>query len=164
SVLFDMQQGGDVFSVTNYFGNYAGVLESSLVGREEQPYRGSDAPCEPGFVVDGVRESDGQPNTTPVCPFNYWGAQYGNHESAIYDASYVKLREMKVGYRLPDGLVGRLGLSSANIAVVGRNLALWTDTPNIDPETAFDASNVQGIEFGQFPTARSIGFTVTVRP
>ena len=57
-----------------------------------------------------------------------------------------------------------LGFSSANIAVVGRNLALWTDAPHIDPETAFDASNVQGIEFGQFPSARSIGFTVTVRP
>ncbi len=164
SILFDMQQGGDVFSVTNYFGNYAGVLEESVIGREDKPYESPSSPCEPGILVDGVRQSDGQPNTNRVCPQNYWGDQYGNHESAIYDASYVKLREMKLGYRLPSSLISKLGFSSASIAVVGRNLALWTDTPNIDPETAFDASNVQGIEFGQFPSARSIGFTVTVRP
>ena len=157
SVLFDMQQGGDVFSVTNYFGNYAGVLESSLRGREEDF-------CDPGIVVEGVRQSDGQPNTTPVCPEDYFGGLYGNHESAIYDASYVKLRELKVGYRVPDSFVSRLGFSGANVSVIGRNLFLWSDTPNIDPETAFDASNVQGLEFGQFPTARSLGFSVTVRP
>ena len=167
SILFDMQQGGDVFSVTNYFGNYAGVLESSLQGREDAFYYDEDADevvCEPGIVVDGVRQSDGQPNTTEVCPDAYFGGLYGNHESAIYDASYIKLREMKLGYRIPDSWMSRIGFSSANVSLIGRNLFLWTDTPNIDPETAFDASNVQGIEFGQFPSARSIGFSVTVRP
>ncbi|HUE76841.1 MAG TPA: SusC/RagA family TonB-linked outer membrane protein [Longimicrobiales bacterium] len=157
SVLFDMQRGGDVFSVTNMFGDYAGVLTTSLRGRE-------DGVCDPGVLVEGVRESDGAVNTNRVCPINYFGGLYGLHEAHIYDASYVKLREMKLGYRLPDSLVGRLGFSSANISLIGRNLALWTDTPHIDPETAFDASNVQGIEFGQFPTARSLGFSVTIRP
>jgi TonB-linked SusC/RagA family outer membrane protein len=157
SVLFDMQQGGSVFSVTNYFGNYAGVLTSSLEGRENDT-------CDPGVLVDGIRQSDGQPNTTRVCPETYFGGLYGNQESAIFDASYVKLREMKLGYQLPQSLTGRFGFSSANVALVGRNLFLWTDAPHIDPETAFSAGNVQGIEFGQFPSARSIGFTVTVRP
>jgi hypothetical protein len=41
---------------------------------------------------------------------------------------------------------------------------MWSEIDNIDPETAFDASNVQGIEFGQFPTARSLGFSLTIRP
>jgi TonB-linked SusC/RagA family outer membrane protein len=157
SVLFDMQQGGDVFSVTNYFGNYAGVLESSLEGRENDI-------CDPGVVVEGIRQSDGQPNTTARCPQSYFHGLYGIQESAIYDASYVKLREVKLGYQIPQALTSRMGVSSANLAIVGRNLFLWTDTPNIDPETAFDASNAQGIEFGQFPSARSIGFTVSVRP
>jgi TonB-linked SusC/RagA family outer membrane protein len=157
SVLFDMQQGGDVFSVTNYFGNYAGVLESSLEGRENDL-------CDPGVLVDGIRQSDGQPNTTRICPETYFGGLYGNHESAIYDASYIKLRELKVGYTLPQAFMSRLGFASANVAIVGRNLFLWSDTPNIDPETAFSAGNVQGLEFGQFPSARSVGFTVTVRP
>jgi hypothetical protein len=54
-----------------------------------------------------------------------------------------------------------LGFSGGEIALIGRNLALWTENPNIDPETAFDASNVQGIEYGQFPTARSLGIKVS---
>jgi hypothetical protein len=51
-----------------------------------------------------------------------------------------------------------------NVALIGRNLALWAKAPHIDPETAFDASNVQGLEFAQMPTARSIGLSVSVTP
>jgi hypothetical protein len=47
---------------------------------------------------------------------------------------------------------------------VGRNLWLGTDVPHIDPETGYSASNLQGFEFGQLPTARSIGFNVTITP
>ncbi|HUG39366.1 MAG TPA: SusC/RagA family TonB-linked outer membrane protein [Longimicrobiales bacterium] len=165
SVLFDMQQGGNVFSVTNMFGRYAGVLEETLEGRE-------NGPCDPGIIVpNSVYDSDPGPginyveNTSvTVCPELYNHALYGRHEAHIFDASYVKLREMKLGWRVPASIMDRVGFSSASLAVVGRNLALWTDTPNIDPETAFSTGNVQGLEYGQFPTARSIGFTVTVRP
>ena len=55
-------------------------------------------------------------------------------------------------------------VSALNVAAVGRNLHLWTNAPDIDPETAFDASNVQGIEFANFPTARSVGFAFKVTP
>ncbi len=44
-----------------------------------------------------------------------------------------------------------------NLAFVARNLFLWTDVPNIDPETAFNPGNAQGFEWGQFPSARSFG-------
>jgi hypothetical protein len=60
--------------------------------------------------------------------------------------------------------MGRFGFSGGSLALIGRNLALWSKIENIDPETAFDASNVQGIEFGQHPTARSIGFSLSIRP
>jgi len=50
------------------------------------------------------------------------------------------------------------------VAIVGRNLLLFAKQPTIDPETAFDTSNRQGVENGQLPTARSIGFTMSVRP
>jgi TonB-linked SusC/RagA family outer membrane protein len=165
SVLFDMQQGGSLFSVTNMFGNYSGVLTTSLEGREA-------GPCEPGIVVpnsvwideDGNYVENTGENAITVCPELYHHALYSNDEAHIYDASYVKLREAKLGFRLPQPWVSKMGLSSAVVSIVGRNLALWTDTPHIDPETAFSTSNVQGIEFGQFPSARSIGFTVSVRP
>jgi TonB-linked SusC/RagA family outer membrane protein len=167
SVLFDMQHGGNVFSVTNMFGRYSGVLEETLEGREI-------GPCEPGIIVpNSVYISGTDANDKPiytantdkkVCPELYNHALYGRHEPHIFDASYVKLREVRLGLRLPSSWTQRIGLTSADVALVGRNLALWTDVPNIDPETAFSASNVQGLEYGQFPTARSLGFTVTVRP
>jgi hypothetical protein len=162
SLLLDGQHGGDIFSVTNWFGEYAGVLESSLWGREEDW-------CTPGIAVpgilpDGSINGDGV-NDVTMCPEDYFGRNYGNQESGISDATYLKLREMRLGYQLPASFMDRFGFSGGDIAVIGRNLWLWApNMPNIDPETAFDASNVQGIEFGQFPSARSLGFSLSIRP
>lgn len=161
SVLVDGQRGGDIFSVTNWFGEYAGVLESTLLGRENDF-------CDPGVVVagvlpDGSINGDGV-NDVSVCPETHFGGNYGKQEAGISDASYIKLREVRLGYQLPASLMDRLGFAGGDIALIGRNLALWSNIKNIDPETAFDASNVQGIEFGQFPTARSVGFSVSIHP
>jgi TonB-linked SusC/RagA family outer membrane protein len=156
SFLVDTRQGGEIMSVTNMFGNYAGVTKESLRGRES-------GVCEPGILVEGVT-TDGKPNTTRTCPINYFGRMYSIKESAIYDASFVKLREVKLGYDIPQGLLGRTPFSQMNVALVGRNLMLWDNIPNIDPETAFDTSNRQGFEFGQLPSARSIGINITVQP
>jgi TonB-dependent receptor-like protein len=162
SVLVDGQRGGDIFSVTNWFGEYAGVLESTLRGRENDF-------CDPGVTVDGVMpdgsiNGDGVDDVT-VCPETYFGRNYGNQMAGISDATYVKLREVRLAYRIPDSWMDRMGFSGGDFALIGRNLLLWSpNMENIDPETAFDASNVQGIEFGQFPTARSLGFSVSIRP
>jgi TonB-linked SusC/RagA family outer membrane protein len=151
SFMFDMKQGGELFSVTHMFGRYAGVLEETLVGREG------------GLVVEGVN-ADGSPNTTNVTAQAYNHSLYGIHEASIFDASYIKLREVKLGWSLGPNLAARLGAQDAYISLVGRNLWLGTDVPHIDPETAFTAGNAQGLEFGQFPSTRSFGFNITVTP
>lgn len=161
SVLLDGQMGGDIFSVTNWFGEYAGVLESTVRGREEDW-------CTPGVVQEGVLP-DGSINGDGVddvaaCPMDFFHGNFGNQEAGISDASYLKLREMRLSYDLPVSLMDRMGFSGGSVALIGRNLALWSEVENIDPETAFDASNVQGLEFGQFPTARSLGFSLSIRP
>jgi TonB-linked SusC/RagA family outer membrane protein len=165
SMLFDTKQGGDVYSVTQQWGRYAGVLQETVAGRCHATERGGLPVCtaETGIVVPGVNAA-GQPNTVVTNAQNYWHTVWNIHEAHIYDASYVKLREATLGYSLPGSLTRRMGVTSANVAIIGRNLALWTDVPNIDPETGFDASNVQGLEFGQLPTARSVGFSVSVTP
>lgn len=175
SVLVDGQKGGDIFSVSNWFGEYAGVLESSLRGRENDF-------CDPGIAVrgvlpDGSLNGDGAGDEVTVCPQTYFEGQFGNQEAGIDDASYLKLREVRLGYSIdaprggtlasgswPQRFVSQLGFSGVDIGLIGRNLFLWSNIENIDPETAFDASNRQGVEFGQFPTARSIGFTLSIRP
>lgn len=151
SFLFDTKQGGDLFTVTNMFGRYAGVLEETLEGREG------------GLVIEGVLE-DGSVNTIETDANSYNHSLYGIHEAHIFDASFIKLREMKLGFGLPSTLAERLRVSSMYMSLVGRNLWLSTDVPHIDPETAFTAGNVQGIEFGQFPSTRSFGFHLSVTP
>jgi TonB-linked SusC/RagA family outer membrane protein len=156
SFLLDTRVGGEIFSVTNMFGNFAGVLDTSLPGRE-------NSYCDPGVIFPGVTES-GEENETSVCPETFWFNQYFLDEPHIFDASYTKLREARLSFNVPQSLLSRTRLGSMNVALVGRNLWLWTKTPHIDPETAFDVGNSQGFEFGQLPTGRSIGLSITVTP
>lgn len=151
SFLLDKHQGGEVFSVTNMFGRYSGVLEETLVGRDT------------GIVVVGVL-ADGSPNTKRISAEAYNHSLYGTHEAHVFDASYLKLRELKLGVIVPSRLVSRMGMSRAYLALVGRNLWLSTKTPHIDPETAFNSGNAQGLEHGQFPSQRSIGLNLSLTP
>jgi TonB-linked SusC/RagA family outer membrane protein len=160
SVALDGQVGGDIFSTTKWFGEYSGVLNETLRGRENDF-------CDPGIVVPGVLpdgsvNGDGVADVT-VCPEDYFHRNFGIPEAGIIDASYLKLREVRLSYQLPAGVASRLGFSAGEFSLIGRNLMLWSKYDSLDPETAFDASNVQGVEFGQFPTARSLGFSFTFR-
>ncbi|MFM8484765.1 MAG: hypothetical protein ACKOCH_00400 [Bacteroidota bacterium] len=93
-----------------------------------------------------------------------WNADfYGRrHDRGVFDASFVKLREMTLSYNLPKSWFSNSFVSGLRIAAYGRNLALLkSNIPHVDPETAFDNSNaMQGIEFGQLPSARTFGLTV----
>ena len=159
SFLIDVKSGGQLFTVTNMFGRYSGVLRETLEGRG---YDGADS-----LLVNGVVDLGGgnyAENTRRTTAERYNHGIYGLHEAHVFDASFIKLREVRLGYRLPGSLTSRLGISSGNISLVGRNLWLDAEVPHIDPETAFDASNAQGLEFGQLPSARSVGFNLSITP
>ncbi|HET9683256.1 MAG TPA: TonB-dependent receptor, partial [Gemmatimonadaceae bacterium] len=159
SFLIDTRQGGRIFSTTKMFGEESGVLKSSLRGREN----GQTLAEGGGLIVDGVN-ADGTPNTTKVTAQAYFNSLFQLHEANMVDASFVKLREARLGYAVPSRFSSRLGITTMNIALVGRNLWLHAKAPDIDPESAFDNGNVQGIEFVNFPSARSIGFVLNVTP
>jgi len=168
NVLLDTQQGGSVFSMTNRYGVRSGVLAMSLEGREL--YDEDGVPLDPedggGLIVPGVKLVNGEyvPNDIRVSAQNYWRGLSGIAEPFTYDASFVKLREIRLGYEVPRRFTDNLRVSRMSLALVGRNLFLWTDVPNIDPETAFNPGNAQGYEWGQFPSARSFGLSVSVSP
>ena len=158
SFLLDIRRGGDIFSVSNMFGNYTGVFANTIRGREVDW-------DEPGILVEGIDAETGQPNTIRVTSEQYFQSLYGIHEQFVYDASFLKLREVRLGYELPSSWTQRnMKLSKVSLALVGRNLWMDTDIPNIDPEVALSTRNLQGFEFAGLPTARSIGFNVTVTP
>ncbi len=155
-VLVDAKMGGEIHSMTTTWGRYAGVLSETLEGREG------------GVVGEGVMlDSDGNyvTNNVVVTAEAFNKAAYSNDivESAVFDASYVKLRQVTFGYTLHK--VGKLPVKDLSFSVVGRNLAiLYSKVPHIDPETAFSSSNgEQGQEFGQLPSARSIGFNINFK-
>ena len=164
SVSFDGQYGGQVYSVTKWFGDYAGVLKETLAGRQVDWNN-------PGYLVaNAVYKSKTLPqsqwatDTTHVVPQDYFENTFYAQEGGILDATYLKLRDLRLAVELPDKWARVLGFSGATLAVVGHNLMLWDKQDVIDPETAFDTGNRQGVENGQLPSARSIGFSLSVRP
>jgi hypothetical protein len=86
-------------------------------------------------------------------------------EGMMYDASFVKLREVKLGYTLPGKLTQNFPLKDVTISFVGRNLFLWTDAPHVDPETASSNAGtiIPGVESVAIPSARSYGFNLSFK-
>jgi hypothetical protein len=88
----------------------------------------------------------------------------GINEASVFDASFIKLREVKLGYTVPQDFVSKFKLQSVIFSVYGRNLAfLQRKADNIDPETAFSTANTgQGLESLQLPTTSSYGFNIQI--
>jgi TonB-linked SusC/RagA family outer membrane protein len=157
SGLIDVHKGGQIFSVSNMFGQYSGVFAETLKGREVDWNN-------PGLVVKGIDQATGKPNTINVTAEDYYQNLFEIHEAFIYDDSWVKLRELRLGVELPSSFANRLRMSALNIALVGRNLWTHSNVPNIDPEFSYQTGNNQGSEFAALPNTRSLGFNVRITP
>lgn len=159
SATLDIRRGGKIFSGTNFYGTATGVLASTLKGREQDWDK-------PGYVINGLIESTGQKNTNNVSTEAYWQYLAYNNiaEPYVYSDSYVKLRELRVGYDLAPNLANMLHASQVNVAIIGRNLWTSTKVPNIDPEFTYQTGNNQGIEYAALPVPRSVGFSVRLTP
>lgn len=150
-VMVDMRYGGKVYMGSIREGANSGNLDMTLNGRD-------------GFVVpNSVVASTGQPNSIKVTAQNYWRGLSPISEAWMYDATNVRLREVSLGYSIPQKFVSKVGLSGLKVSAVARNLfMLYSKTKGYDPEAAYSTGNAQGIEFGSMPTLRSIGFNVNV--
>jgi len=165
SGLLDIRKGGNVVSITNFFGDYSGVTAQSLRGREVDWNN-------PGIVVDGIDINtcaatgpcNGSPNTVNVTAERYFQNIFPVMEPYVYDASYVKLRELRFGVDLPATWASKFNARAVSFAITGRNLHTWTKVPNIDPEFSYTIGNFQGVEFGALPNTRSWGVSFRVTP
>jgi hypothetical protein len=85
-----------------------------------------------------------------------------DYNRSVFDASYVKLREVVFGYDIPSNIVSKIHFQSARVSLVGRNLwTMYRNTPwGIDPESNTTSGNGQGIEYGAFLPTRSYGFNI----
>jgi len=187
SVLVDAHVGGKIFSGTNQTGTYTGVLATTLAGRGTENggisyyYPGNSsankavriaagtiAPggatvYDDGMIFKGVL-ANGTANSTIIPAQEYYKGIYNADEAFVYNATYVKLREVKLGYTLPQRWIKSTGLQSATVSLVGRNLLIiHKEVPNIDPETAFNTGNGQGLEDLTLPTVRTVGFNINLK-
>ncbi|MFN7584604.1 MAG: SusC/RagA family TonB-linked outer membrane protein [Bacteroidota bacterium] len=168
SVLFDTRQGGKLYSETQTVGREGGIIMETLEGRAN----GYDLSL-PGNGVIGqgvVLNSNGtfSPNTTKVTAREWhtaWTAGRNIAEGVMFDASFVKLREVQIGYSFPDKWFKKTPFRAVNLSFVGRNLMVWDNVPHVDPENMSYSGGtaLPGIENMSMPTTRSYGLNLSFK-
>jgi len=187
SFLIDAKIGGYIYDGTQATGTYTGVLAETLRGRDEAngglayyypnnvktmlPVKLSthssvsplgEVVYHDGMIFDGVNTEGGK-NTIILPAQTYWKSFNNISESSVFDASFVKLREISLGYTLPSKWAKTIGAQRVYVSLIGRDLAiLYKKAPHIDPETAMNTGNGQGLESLQVPSTRSYGFSVNL--
>jgi TonB-linked SusC/RagA family outer membrane protein len=159
NILVDVVHGGQNFSVGNWWGTYAGILSTTLVGRQVDWNN-------PGYVAKGIDAATGKANTVMVTAEDWnHNATYPINEASIYSTGFAKLREVRLSYDVPRDWAGKLKLTAMNVTVVGRNLFTWTSFPNYDPENSENSGNGgKGFDMGSLPTTRSFGLNISITP
>ncbi len=180
SFLLDVRYGGVFYSRTNYNLNIRGLSEVTLLGGTDA--NGNQTPRE-NILPDGMILDDGEYRkltkedlvASGLSSGGLTGQQYWENVmdaeipgAVIYDATYLKLRELSVSYQLPEKLLSKIAVRSARIGVVVRNLAVWTDVPNVDAETFSTADDnaagaIPGYDKGGVPSLRNIAFNLNLK-
>lgn len=152
SVLIDGKFGGQIYSQTNASMYANGKHVDTIEGRHEF-YSGQG--WNPGNLVT----ESGEAFTGSVDPELYYRQMALIDEQFIYNASFIKLREVSISYRIPSQKLERTPFRNLSVTAYGNNLGyLWRNTPNIDPEASFTSGNGQGIEMFNMPLPRTFGF------
>ena len=165
TAMFDMRFGGDIVSVSEGMATSVGTSERTLERGELKTINGlSDY----YMVVPGVTV-DGQPNTKEVSAQAYYSAiglyssTKGYAEEFLHSASYIKLKELSLGYSFPRQLLKKTPFTSLKLSFVARNLCfLMKHTPG-NPDGGYDTSMFsQALDFAAVPYTRTFGFNVNV--
>ena len=156
--LFDWRHGGTIISRTKAIGSTSGVLIETLEGRE-------DGIVGEGVVNVGTEENPVyETNTTVVSAAEFYNQFYNraNEESAVYDASYLKLRQIGVSYTFPVSLTAKWKIEEFKVGIIATNLFTWTENPHFDPELSAMQGTRQafGVEDLSYPSSRSLGFNI----
>lgn len=159
SALVDAKIGGDFFDEGTGTARWTGQYAETAIGREE-------GIIGKGVVNVGTAESPQYvPNTiiVPATTLYSYNNPRRYHEAAIFDGSYVKLREASIGYALPQAWLAGRFIRSAKLSVVGRNLLmLFSNHPHLDPEVDRFGGNRQGFAYGELPSTRTMGVNLNL--
>ena len=161
NALIDVNYGGSFLSATSSYADFYG--NSERAGQRDNA--SADFPTG-HIIVDGVNEN-GKKNTTKIGLEEYYqglGGSYGLGEAHLYSKTYVKLREVAIGYTLPKAWLSGLPVSSVKISAVGRDLFYLYKKAPMNPEFAFSrADYAQAFEYAAMPPTRTLGFSLNVK-
>ncbi|MEZ4969267.1 MAG: SusC/RagA family TonB-linked outer membrane protein [Flavobacteriaceae bacterium] len=156
SFTFDGQYGGLIYSGTYNRSSWAGTLANTLPGRDE------------GVIIgEGVvQNNDGSysPNTEPINTQTYYGQYHQVAEAGVFDSSFLKFREISLGYSFPKSVTNNLNIANLSLSVFGRNLAIFDNYPMTDPEagTRNGTVFVPGLEMTPMPYTASFGANLKI--
>ncbi|HNW97643.1 MAG TPA: SusC/RagA family TonB-linked outer membrane protein [Bacteroidales bacterium] len=180
SFLVDIQKGGDIFSLDMYYGLATGLYpETDYTNDLGNPVRdpldfnqydadgngivsGGYTAASGGYIIDGVNP-DGSINQTRIDAYNFGGFGYGSYPNKefVYDASYVKLREVSLSYTLPSDKLSKCFITGATFSLIASNpWIIFKNLPYADPESGLGAGNLQGYTIGSLPSTRDFSFNV----
>lgn len=165
TAMFDMRFGGDIVSVSEGMATAVGTSERSAWRGELKTINGVQ---DYYMVVPGVK-ADGSVNDIPVSAQTYYStiglykSQKGYAEEFVHSASYIKLKELSLGYSFPTALLRHTPLTRLRLSFVARNLCfLLKHTPG-NPEGGYDTTMFsQAIDYMAVPYTRTFGFSVNV--
>lgn len=157
----DFQVGGLFFSRTNAIMDWKGYSEKT-VGLNENGIGIRDPLSEGGGIRPDAVTADGESFTGFLKAQDYYGTFWWLSEPYVFDASYVKLKDVRFGYSLPDRWFNNSIISSMNLGVVMSNVLLLY---NGAKESGMDPSEARTNygEDGQLPNTRSLGFNLNVK-
>ena len=96
--------------------------------------------------------------------FNPWGYARTPNAAHVHDASFVKLREARIGFNFPKDMLNGTGIQNASLSLIGRNLWIISkNMPYSDPEAGLSAGNLQGYQSGAYPAIREVGFNLKLQ-
>ncbi len=161
--LIDIQKGGDVFSLDTYYGYATGLYDFTAANNHlGNPVR--DAVANGGGVLLPGVQADGTPNTVVASATTYanpWGYVRTPQAAHVYDASFVKLRELSVTYNFTDKIAKSLFMQNLSFTLIGRNLwIIDKNTPYADPEAGLSSGNIGGYHSGTYPSVKEIGASI----
>lgn len=178
SFLVDMQKGGDIWSLDLYYGMSSGLypetvflndlgnpVRNPLVYIDEDDPSLGYAPTSGGYIIEGVNIVNGVsvPNKTRVDATNAdaFGAGILPQKAFIYDAGFVKLREVVFTYNVPSAFLSKTFIKGVSVSAIGSNLwIIRKNLPYADPESGMTAGNIQGYSTGSLPTTRDFSFNL----
>ena len=178
SFLIDVQKGGDIYSLDMDYGLSSGLypetaftndlgnpVRNPIAWTDEDDHSKGYAANSGGYIIKGVNIVDGAsvPNTTRVDATNAdaFGTGINPQSAVVYDAGFIKLREVVLTYNLPAKLLSKTFIKGVSLSAIGSNLwIIHKNLPYADPESGMTAGNIQGYTTGSLPTTRDFTFSL----